>query len=256
MLPVSNIFRPFDRIMHDMNSLMPAMPMPTDFFADLDRPEFWHTTIQLSGFRPEEVSTRREEKNGKNFLVIHARHESGADYSEFHRTVTLPDNIDLEKLHLHFSKRGVLIIKAPYLRTDNMLALFNDFDRPTFTQQLGKTSIVPDEATGGEKWRADFGVEGFKPEEISLTQQGSRVLVEAHQEHKTDDSSSFRRMRKEVTLPQGVEAEKMVSQMSQDGKLRIEAPYVRPPQQAAIEGRKIPIESASAATPSVEMKEA
>ena len=209
-----------------------------------NRPRVWSTALELQGFRPEEITTKCEtaEDGKKQQLVVHARHVNGSDYNEMKRTVTLPEEIETEKLKLHFSKQGLLLIQAPY--KEKKAELSNDFDVPSFSSLLAgsRTEICPADGSTGEKFRADFAVKGYKPEEIHIQQRENQIIVEAKQEKKAEGSGETtvsRQMRRVVSLPPGVRVSEFVSQFNEsEGVLRLEAPYERPKEP---ESRKIQV---------------
>ena len=208
------------------------------------RPALWSTAVELHGYRPEEINTKREtSKDGKELLTIHARHVNGDDYNELKRTVNLPDNIEIEQLKLHFSKKGILLIQAPYKREEKKTALsiFDDFDSECFGSMLGRTQILPAE-NGGEIFQADFAVSGFKPEEINVQQRENQIIVEAKQKQHSEESTSLKEMRRSVTVPHGVKLDQFTSQYNEsEGLLRLVAPYEKP-SQPALQSRQIPLQ--------------
>lgn len=258
MLRLVNLSHPCNYLMDDLDDLLMSAYYP---FQRSIQQKPWTATVELYGYRPEEITTKREESQGKQLLVVHARHEDGADFNELRRTVELPENIDVDKLQLHFSKKGILFMQAPYKQVEakeknKLLSIFDDFENPSFAS-LGKTQIVSD-GQGGENFQVDFGVAGYKPDEISVNQCGNKIIVEAKHQSESDGSTSSKHMRREVTIPVGVQLDHFTSQLNEsDGLLRLVAPYQRPKAPAPVEARKIPIQltEAAVANPSNEKME-
>jgi len=70
--------------------------------------------VDTTGFKPEDISIKTTD--GK--LVVSGKHEEKsqdfARYREFHRSVALPQGVNLESLKSRLSPDGLLIIEAPY----------------------------------------------------------------------------------------------------------------------------------------------
>ena len=82
--------------------------------------------------------------------------------------------------------------------------------------------IVQD--TSGRRFRLQFDVRQFKPEEILVKTDSKMLSVHAKHEDKGDNKSSFREYHRQYLLPDQVNPESLVSKLSHDGLLSIEAP--------------------------------
>ncbi|XP_041368904.1 alpha-crystallin B chain-like isoform X1 [Gigantopelta aegis] len=76
----------------------------------------------------------------------------------------------------------------------------------------------------GRKFRLQFDVRQFKPEEILVKTDGKLLSVHAKHEEKGDNKSSFREYHRQYLLPDQVNPESLVSKLSHDGLLSIDAP--------------------------------
>lgn len=265
---LSSVFRPFNinyrpvSIYDELDNLFPFYSSHHPHYLrwnPLERapqpPKHWTTTINLEGFRPEEVSTKLDDTENSRKVLIHAQHQDGDDYSEVRRSIEIPEEVNKEKLQVYLTKEGHLLIKAP-LKQDKLRQMAAEANEGIWGEMnrlhqridnifdcdgssIPKTEIVSSE-DGGEKFRVNFSVTGYKPEEVSVHQKGNSVIVEARQEQNSNEHSSLKRMRREVAIPIGVHVDGLTSQLGEDGVLCLEAPYVRP-QQPALESRKIPI---------------
>ncbi|XP_052743742.1 body wall muscle protein HR-29-like [Bicyclus anynana] len=72
--------------------------------------------------------------------------------------------------------------------------------------------------------RLQYDVSQFDASEITVTIQDNVLLVFATHEEATDNSTTVTEFRREFHFPQGVDPKTIVSQLSKDGVLVIEAP--------------------------------
>jgi HSP20 family molecular chaperone IbpA len=69
-------------------------------------------------------------------------------------------------------------------------------------------------------------MDGFKPEEITISLKGNTLTVEGKMDRKMDDGSKFQQeCTREMTLPDDVDASSLKSFLGPDGILSIEAAY-------------------------------
>jgi len=74
----------------------------------------WVHGVNMRGFQPDEISVKVD----NHVVHIAAKHvdetDTGSDVFERHRNVSLPENVDAEKLTCFFAENGKLILKAPF----------------------------------------------------------------------------------------------------------------------------------------------
>lgn len=103
--------------------------------------------------------------------------------------------------------------------------IFRDYYRPwrymeALTRDLGSTI-----KTEKDKFTINLDVQHFSPEEISVKTADGYVVIEAkHEEKKDEHGLVSRQFVRKYSLPDGVESENVVSQLSSDGILTITAP--------------------------------
>ncbi|KAL3870544.1 hypothetical protein ACJMK2_038597 [Sinanodonta woodiana] len=131
---------------------------------------------------------------------------------------------------------------------DEMNRMFQDMqkiDRPNpiddwrLTEKFRMDNPIISERDGGRKFKLEFDLSHFKPEEISLRTAGNQLSVHAKHEEKDGSRSGFREYQRQYVLPKDVDPELLVSKLSAGGILSIEAPL------PALEGsrdRLIPID--------------
>merc|ERR1712077_141249 len=70
----------------------------------------------------------------------------------------------------------------------------------------------------------------YKPEELKVSVQSGRLLVEGKHEEKKDDGSAYvqKSFSRSYTLPKEAQADQMVSNLSSEGVLVITTPKIAP----------------------------
>lgn len=99
------------------------------------------------------------------------------------------------------------------------------------TENFRLENPIITERDGSRKFKLQFDVRQFKPEEISVRTAGNTLSVHAKHEEKDQGKSAFREYNRQYTLPKDVHSEQLTSKLSTEGVLSIEAPL------PAIEGR-------------------
>lgn len=86
--------------------------------------------------------------------------------------------------------------------------------------------IVDDGNNGGKKLQINLPMKNFKPEVVKVSVKDHELTVQAEYNYKDKNRSERSFFRKSITLPPGTQVEELQSQMTNDGQLCIEAPYV------------------------------
>lgn len=208
---------------------------------------YFSTAVKLTDFRADEVAVKVEERK----VRIHAKHQEGDDICETRKTVLLPEDVDAEKVETRMTKEGFLIVRAPYTKQEKVedqtaLTEFKNQPWEELRQMLRgpgivdlREQLVKDEKTGETKFQVPIPVRDFHPEEITVKHIGDKVVVRAEHKDERDGQLVHRSMQREFTLPQGVDKERLVSRMTDNGILVVEAPA---PNLALPEPRDIPME--------------
>lgn len=97
-----------------------------------------------------------------------------------------------------------------------------DAKSPGRVGQLG-TPVIIDQA-GNRKLRMAFDVRQFKPEEITVKTQDSKVMVRAVHKEESESNQVYREYQRMFTMPPEVKPETLESSLSPDGVLTLEAP--------------------------------
>jgi HSP20 family molecular chaperone IbpA len=78
----------------------------------------------------------------------------------------------------------------------------------------------------GDVYRISVDVDGFKPEEITISLKENTLTIEAKMDRKMDDGSKLQQeFTREMTVPDDVDENSLKSFLGADGILSVEAPY-------------------------------
>ncbi|XP_078080167.1 heat shock protein beta-11-like [Mustelus asterias] len=95
----------------------------------------------------------------------------------------------------------------------------------------------------GDGFSLSLDVQRFSPEELKVKVLGRKVLVTGKHEKKSDDGSGsysykYEEFRREFQLPEDVDAEALNCCLSQDGRLKVQAPRLALP---TVNERTVPV---------------
>merc|ERR1712196_6676 len=94
------------------------------------------------------------------------------------------------------------------------------------------TSTTSSRSSGACSTRMEVRIDAseYKPEELKVSVQSGRLLVEGRHEEKKEDGSGYiqRSFSRSYTLPKEAEADKIVSNLSSEGILVITTPKSAP----------------------------
>ncbi len=157
--------------------------------------------LDVSKYKPDEVECKVE--NGKVLVSGKQRVETehGYETSEFQRAYSLPENVDPESVKSRI-ENGVLQIEGAKQQPEGEAGEGEDDDK---------------------KLSLKINLGSYKPEEVNVKLQGNGLVVSA--EHKTEQDGVYtcRHFKQYFTLPSEVDASTLVSRLSRDGVLTIEA---------------------------------
>ncbi|CAO4380371.1 unnamed protein product [Caenorhabditis nigoni] len=91
-----------------------------------------------------------------------------------------------------------------------------------------------------EKFAINLNVSQFKPEDLKINLDGRTLSIQGEQEVKDEHGHSKKSFSRVILLPEDVDIGAVASNLSEDGKLSIEAP-----KKIAVQGRSIPITQSS-----------
>lgn len=184
-------------------------------------------TLDVRNYRPDEVSLRVE----GNILVVKAKHYSegnfGFERNEFQRTYPIPQDADPVSIRSKISQDGHLTIEA----TRRVIKTEDDFPLGGFETRAGEVATIDD-----RKFSVLLDVTNFAPEEIKVKVVGNELSVSAKHESETEGHFSSRQFNRHFVLPRDVNMSSVVSRLTEEGKLLVEAERkaLPPPQERFI----------------------
>ncbi|KAL4224934.1 Hsp20/alpha crystallin [Mactra antiquata] len=88
--------------------------------------------------------------------------------------------------------------------------------------------VVEQDENGRPVFRVRFNVNTYKPEEVNVKIDTTKLIVHAKHEEKSDNKSVSREYSREVDLPRDIDAMALQCSISTDGILTVEAPMPTP----------------------------
>uniref|UniRef100_A0A1I7UKE0 SHSP domain-containing protein n=1 Tax=Caenorhabditis tropicalis TaxID=1561998 RepID=A0A1I7UKE0_9PELO len=105
------------------------------------------------------------------------------------------------------------------------------FDIPTATSEI---------TNNDQKFAINLNVSQFKPEDLKINLDGRTLSIQGENEVKDEHGHSKKSFSRVIILPEDVDIGAVASNLSDDGRLSIEAP-----KKLAVQGRSIPITQTS-----------
>jgi HSP20 family molecular chaperone IbpA len=175
------------------------------------------TTLDVTNYRPEEISLRVENRK----IYVDGKHHSegkyGSETSEFHRVFSLPEGVEPSSVSSRITHDGVLHVeafKAPPKDLD--IALLG-----CSSQDVSRTD--------DKKFAVTLNVSDYSPEEVQVKVKGNELSVHAAREKEEGGVSSSREFHRHFLLPKDVDMARVVSRIDKKGQLHIEAPRKEQP---------------------------
>ncbi|CAB3411470.1 unnamed protein product [Caenorhabditis bovis] len=133
-------------------------------------------------------------------------------------------------LYPFFGPRPMLSAMREMMR--DMIAMQRHFEPMVFH---GASAAAQNEYDN-DKFTVNLAVSEFKPDELKIDVNGRQLKIEGNQKIENENGFSHRSFSRVVLLPDDVDTSAIVSNLSNDGRLSIEAPRI-----AKKEGTSIPI---------------
>lgn len=105
--------------------------------------------------------------------------------------------------------------------------------RETLDEETAKSLYVNQPQSEGRLFCMSFDVKDFEAEDISVTVEDDTLIVQAKRRTEKDGAVSVKEFNRKIKLPKDVDPEKLISTMTSDGILTIEA-QVPPEYEAAV----------------------
>jgi HSP20 family molecular chaperone IbpA len=219
--------------------------------------EKFRVQLNVAGFNPETVKTKVEGRK----VIVEAKQEDrqpDGDFNirEIRKTYELPENAEIQQLASYVTPNNTLVVEVPIRKpeterrlsqtTNNNQSLtqFGQHRDPLFdyTGFLDGSDFRPhivDKGNNQKHLEMNVGMKKYRPEEIKVSVKNNELIVQGEHKHKDHNRSERSFFFKSTTLPPGTQVDKLESHLTDDGHLKIEAPFVEQKEgQKSIEGQK------------------
>lgn len=197
--------------------------------------------LNIAGFNPETISTKVEQ--GK--VVVEGKQEERQETGDFNvrhfrKSYPLPENADAEHLTSYVTPNHILVIEVPVVQpkpkpevnTDRTsLEQFGEFRDPTFNygtflDNLDFQPKIVENENKEKQLELSVEMKKYRPDEIKVSVKNDELIVKG--EHRHSDANHYERsfFFKSTRLPPGTQTEKLQSFLTDDGHLKIQAPFV------------------------------
>jgi len=238
------------RLTHSASrSVEPTSPTP--------HAEKFRVQVNVAGFNPETINTKVEGRK----VIVEAKQEDRQPDGDFNirqlrKTYDLPEHADASRLASYITPNNMLVIEVPIRnpeterrlerakKDEKSLAQFGQYRDPLFDYAgfLGGSDFQPrivDQGNNQKQLEMTLGMKNFRPQEIKVSVKNNELIVQG--EHRQKDSNHSERsfFFKSATLPPGTQVDHLQSHLTDDGQLKIEAPFIEQKEgQKSIEGQK------------------
>jgi len=219
--------------------------------------EKFRVQLNVAGFNPETINTKVEGRK----VIVEAKQEERQSDGDFHirqlrKSYDLPEHADTHRLASYVTPNNMLVIEVPIENPENerqleqakkdnqSLAQFGQYRDPLFDYFgfLGGSdfqSRIVDKGNNQKQLEMTVGMKNYRPEEIKVSVKNNELIVQGEHRHKDENRSERSFFFKSTILPPGTQTEQLQSHLTDDGQLKIEAPYVEQKQgQQSIESQK------------------
>jgi len=217
-------------------ALQPSSPAP--------HAEKFRVQLNVAGFNPETIKTRVEGRK----VIVEAKQEerqADGDYNirEIRKSYELPEHADANQLASYVTPNNMLVIETPIRNpeterrlaqttNDNQnLTQFGQYRDPLFDYVgfLGGSDFQPrivEKDNNQKQLEMNLGMKNFRPEEIKVSVKNNELIVQGEHQHKDANRSERSFFYKSTTLPPGTQIEQLETHLTDDGQLKIAAPFV------------------------------
>ena len=119
-------------------------------------------------------------------------------------------------------------------KKDNQnLAQFGQFRDPFFDYAgfLGGSDFQPrivDKGNNKKQLEMTLGMKNYQPQEIKVSVKDNQLIVKGEHRYKDENRSERSFFFKSTTLPPGTQLDHLHSHLTDNGQLKIEAPFIEP----------------------------
>lgn len=219
--------------------------------------EKFRVQLNVAGFNPETIKTRVEGRK----VIVEAKQEDrqpDGDYNirEIRKTYELPEHADATRMASYVTPNHMFVIEVPINNPENerrlaqatndnqALTQFGQYRDPFFDYHgfLGGSDFQPhivDKGNNQKQLEMNVEMKNFRPQEIKVSVKNNELIVQGEHRHKDKNRSERSFFFKSTTLPPGTQVDQLQSHLTDDGQLKIEAPFIEQKQgQQSIDGQK------------------
>jgi HSP20 family molecular chaperone IbpA len=219
--------------------------------------EKFRVQLNVAGFNPETINTKVEGRK----VFIEAKQEDrqpDGDYNirQLRKSYDLPEHADASRMASYITPNNMFVIEVPIQnpehekrleeakKTNHDLAQFGEHRDPVFDYVgfLGGSDFQPrivDKGNNQKQLEMSVGMKNFRPQEIKVSVKNNELIVQGEHQHKDANRSERSFFYKSTILPPGTQVDNLQSFLTDDGQLKIEAPYVeQKPGQQSLEGQQ------------------
>ncbi|CAF4942277.1 unnamed protein product, partial [Rotaria sp. Silwood1] len=200
--------------------------------------------LNVAGFNPETIKTKVDGRK----VIVEAKQEdrqSDGDYNirELRKTYELPEHADSTRLASYVTPNNMLVIEVPIhnpkaerwvaqAKNDNQsLAQFGQYRDPLFDYVgfLTGSDFQPrivDKDNNQKQLEMSIGMKNYRPDEIKVSVKNNELIIQGERQHTDKNRSERFFFFKSTTLPPGTQIDQLQSSLTDDGQLKIEAPYI------------------------------
>ncbi|CAF3372217.1 unnamed protein product [Rotaria socialis] len=213
--------------------------------------ENFRVQINVDGFNPETIQTKIEGKK----LIVQAKHEDRQadgdfNYREMRKSYDLPEHADMNNVVSFVTSNNMLVIEVPIrdpeverklveaqAEASKEVAQFGQyrdpiFDYVGFLNNCGfHQRIVEIDDKGQKQLQILLPMKNAKPDMVKVSVKDNQLTVQCESSYKDETCKERSFFRKSITLPPGTQVDQLQSQITDNGEIKIEAPYVEPTQQ-------------------------
>ncbi|CAF3526878.1 unnamed protein product [Rotaria sp. Silwood1] len=206
--------------------------------------EKFRVQLNVAGFNPETIKTKVEDRK----VIIEAKqedYEPDGDYSirKLRKTYELPEHADANHLTSYITPNHMFVIEVPIrnpererhlaqAKNENQnLTQFgqyrdSSFDYVGFLEGSDFRPRIVDKENNQKQLEMTLGMKNYRPQEIKVSVKNNELIVKGEHHHKDKNRSERTFFFKSTTLPPGTQIDQLQTHLTDDGQLRIEAPYV------------------------------
>lgn len=216
-----DMFDPFDELDRTMGRNLNWLQKPTFLNIDPFRapkvPQKYRIHLDCRGYNPKSVQT--EVKGGKLYVKGSEKHKKdNGDFAtrEFHKTFTLPDEVDADKLVSFMTGNGQLVVEIP-------------FSNHSLTTPVNETLFpkIIEGVNGQKNVSVNLTLpKSIDPTKMTITCKDHDIIIKGEDKNEKPDGFSNSYYYQRTTFPENTDFEKLKCLFDNKHHLSIEAPLL------------------------------